>query len=199
MTSKTDKRAGEIDWPPQFDRTPAHERVRTAKYSKTFHESISHIKTELLKRMDVDDWRLSTAAPHRKNDGMPYANANPDDPSVVVRWSDDGNQYAIACDHYTDWRDNARTIGLYIHEKRKMADRPVTTGQDEFATARLPSGDEAIAADPAPHDVLGVPEDASPEQIKEAYRKRAKETHADTGGDTEQFKRVQRAKEKLLG
>ena len=198
MASPTDRTAGEVDWPPSFERTSPTERKRTSKFSVTFHEAVQSIQTQL-DRLGVDDWRLSTASPHREKDGMPYANAKPDDPTVVVRWSMDGEQFAVACDHYTDWRDNARSIALYIEEKRKMSDRPVTTGQSEFATARLPSGDEdATVAEPPAHAVLGIDRDATDEEIEQAFRKRAKETHADQGGDTEAFKRVKRAKEAML-
>jgi hypothetical protein len=200
MPSRTDKTGGEIDWPPQFERIPLRERHRTSKFSVTFHQAVQHIEQELLNRVGADDWRLSTAAPHRKDDGMPYANANPDDPAVVVRWTTDGQQYAVACDYYTDWRDNARAIGLYIREKRKMSDRPVTTGQDEFATARLPSGDEddAIAAEPPAHEVLDVAPDAPDGVVEAAARQKVKQVHPDHGGDPEAFQRVQRAKEVLL-
>jgi len=198
MTSPTDRTAGEIDWPPAFERTSAADRRRTSKFSKTFHQSVEAIETQL-DRLGVDDWRLSTAAPHRKKDGMPYANASPDDPSVVVRWTMDGAQYAVACDHYSDWRDNARAIGLYIEEKRKMSERPVTTGQSEFATARLPSGEgEATAAAPPAHRVLGVDSDASEREVRDAYRERLKEVHPDHGGTPAEFKRVKNAKEAML-
>ncbi|CCQ34286.1 heat shock protein DnaJ domain protein [Halorhabdus tiamatea SARL4B] len=197
--STTDCTAGEIDWPAGFERTDPADRVRTSKFSVTFHDAISELEDELLERVDADDVRISTAAPHRKSDGRPYADANPDEPSVVVRWTKDGDQYAVACDHYTDWRDNARAIGLYVREKRKMASRPVVTGQDEFATARLPSGDEdAIAGQKPPNEVLGVEPDADPATVREAFRERAKETHADVGGSSEAFKRVKRAKEAML-
>ena len=206
MTSSTDQTAGEVDWPAQFERTPAAERERTSKFGVTFHETLRRIETELMSRVGADDWRVSTAAPHRKNDGMPYANANPSDPAVVVRWSKDGQQFAVACDHYTDWRDNARAIGLYIREKRKMSDRPVTTGQTEFATARLPSGNEdaIVASGPSdesqePHEILDVAPDAPEEVVEAAYRQKTKTAHPDQGGSAEELQRVRRAKEALLG
>lgn len=208
MTSKADRTSGEIDWPPRLDRTSPSERKRTSKFSVTFHDAVDEVESELLDRLGADDWRLSTAAPHRKRDGMPYADANPSDPGVVVRWTMDGDQYAVACDHYTDWRDNARAIGLYISEKRKMSDRPVVTGQSEFATARLPPADEdAIAAPPAhaepdldPYEVLGVSEDAPEAVVRGAARQLQAHYHPDSGEepDREKFRQVTKAKKEVL-
>lgn len=190
----------DIDWPVGFERTPAGERTRNNRFEKTLRQSIDDLVADL-ERVGVDDWRLDTGAQHQKqNPRYPYANASPDDPGAVVRWSMDGEQYAVACDAYSRLRDNIRSMFLYVREKRKMEDRPVETGESEFANARLPSGDgDIVAADPPAHKVLGVSQDASEDEIKQAYRERVKETHADQGGDSEAFKRVQRAKETLLG
>ncbi|EJK81605.1 J domain-containing protein [Agrobacterium sp. SHOUNA12C] len=49
-----------------------------------------------------------------------------------------------------------------------------------------------------PYDILGVGRDASDEQIKAAYRKRAKGAHPDSGGDAEAFGRLKKAHELLL-
>jgi molecular chaperone DnaJ len=43
------------------------------------------------------------------------------------------------------------------------------------------------------YELLGVPRDASPEDIKRAYRRRAREHHPDAGGDEEAFKQVTHA------
>jgi hypothetical protein len=192
MTSKMDRTAGEIDWPTWAERTPANEQERTSKYSVTQTQAIKRLQTELLDRVGADDWRLSTAAPHRKRDGLPYADSNPSDPAAVARWSKDGDQYAVACDRYDDLRDNIRTIGLYVEEKRKMSNRPVKTGQDEFATARLPPGDDEGAVIVAgggvqqePHEVLGVSPDASDAVVRGAFRELVKRAHGDHGGNGE--------------
>ena len=50
------------------------------------------------------------------------------------------------------------------------------------------------------YEVLGVPEDADREAINQAYRERATEAHPEAGeeGDTEQFERLQTAREQAL-
>lgn len=48
-----------------------------------------------------------------------------------------------------------------------------------------------------PYPVLGIDPDATKEEIKEAYRKKAKIHHPDTGGDEEKFKEVQKAYERI--
>ena len=205
MTSRTDRTGGEIDWPDFAERTDPRSRERTSKFSVTLASALSDIESELEDRLEVTDYRISTAAPHRKRDGRPYADANPDDPGVVVRWSKDGEQYCVAADHYTDLRDNARAIGLYIEEKRKMGNRPVHTGQDEFATARLPPGDDEEAAvvvaggaQRPPHEVLGVAPDAPEPVVKGAYRELLKERHPDHGGSAAELRELNDAKDALL-
>ena len=47
------------------------------------------------------------------------------------------------------------------------------------------------------YTVLGVARTASPEEIKKAYRRRARECHPDAGGDEEEFKRVTHAHQVL--
>jgi len=47
------------------------------------------------------------------------------------------------------------------------------------------------------YTVLGIERDASPDEIKKQYRKRALETHPDRGGNIEEFKRLAKAKDVL--
>lgn len=189
-----------LDWPAGFERTDAANRERNNRYEATLRESIDDLETEL-DRLGVDHWRLSTDARHQKrNPNYPYADAVPDDPSAVVRWSMDDEQFAVACDAYSRLRDNVRTLDMYIREKRKMEQRPVETGESEFANARLPSGDDSdsvIASEP-PHDVLGVARDADPEEVRKAFRQKARTLHPDQGGSEQEFKRVREAREAML-
>jgi DnaJ-class molecular chaperone len=49
----------------------------------------------------------------------------------------------------------------------------------------------------SPFTVLGLKQDCTEEEFKAAYRKRTKETHPDTGGTAEDFKKVQAAYEAI--
>jgi len=188
---------GSIDWPAGFDRTPADEREPNRSFEVSLSDAFGNLEAEL-RRQEVDDYRYEFDARARKKDQRPYSRANPDDASFVVRWTKDGNQYAVACDAYSRLRDNVHAVGKYINEKGRMQRRPVTTGKSEFANAQLPSGDEeaVVAAEPA-YAVLGVDPDASDAEVRDAYRDQLTEVHPDQGGSEEAFREVQRAKEVL--
>ena len=191
----------DVDWPNRFDRTPAAERKRTSKFKAPFRQTLEELADEM-DRLDVTEWRFSADMPFLNDDpNTPYKDAEKhvEDPAVVVRWSKDGEQFAVACDEYSDVRDNLRATYLYIIEKRKMQARPIKTGFDEFATARLPAGDEdAVVASKPPHEVLGVDPDASREEVVAAFRERVKETHPDQGGSQTAHRRVLDAREAML-
>lgn len=131
-----------LDWPEGWDRTPPAERTRNNRFKKGLHASVTDLATEL-ERVGATDWELSTAAEHQSgNSAYPRRGAAPDDPGAVARWQMEGERYAAACDAYSRLRDNIRSLYLYVKEKRKMEERPVTTGQSEFSNVRLPSPDD---------------------------------------------------------
>lgn len=187
-----------LDWPDGFERTPASEREPNHNFEATLGQTTSDLETEL-DRLDPERWRVSIGNQHTKSNGLPLHNANPDDPGFALYWRKDGEQFAVACDAYSRLRDNVREVYLWVHETRLRGNREVETGETEFAAARLPSGDDdAITTPVPPAEVLDVSPNASPEEVREAYRERVKEVHPDQGGSEEEFHRVERAKEKLL-
>lgn len=50
----------------------------------------------------------------------------------------------------------------------------------------------------APHEVLGVPEAASPSELRAAFKRRALESHPDKGGSSAAFQQVLAAYELLV-
>ncbi|MFC4437725.1 MULTISPECIES: J domain-containing protein [Natrialbaceae] len=186
-----------LEWPPEFDRTLSSERTRNKNFDVSLSKAFDDLEAEL-SRLDVDDFRYSFDAQQRKSDQRPYTRANPDDPGFVLRWSMDGEQYAVACDRFSRLRDNVRTFGRYVREKRKTEQRPVVTGEPEFANARLPPADEEpIAAEVPPHEILDVAPDANEFEIRRAFREKIKDAHPDTGGSTAEFRRIKGAKEAM--
>lgn len=189
-----------INWPPNFERTPSAERSPNRSLDVTLSKAFDDLETTL-DRLGVDDYDYEFDAQQRKTDKRPYSRARPDDPSFVLRWSMGGEQYAVACDRYSRLRDNVRTVGMYLEEKRKMEGRPVATGESEFANARLPPADDDVVvaeASRAPHDVLEVAPDAPAHVVRGAYRELLQERHPDKGGSREEFVELQEAKEAML-
>ena len=191
-----------LDWPAGFERTPESERERNRSFEATLGSTTSELATEM-DRMGVDHWRGEIANAHTKSNGLPLHNANPDDPGFVLRWTDD-EQFAVACDASPKLRDNVRYVLKWVHETRMRSQRPVKTGDSEFAAARLPpgDGDDVVAGtatkQPA-HKVLGVAPDAPENVIESAARARKAETHPDKeDGDREEFQRVVDAEEVMI-
>ena len=190
-----------IDWPDEFPRTDPKDRERyPGGFRVTRSTAFGNVLDELRTWDGVTDVQLDSGAEHQKrNPNKPYANATYENPGVVVYFTKDGEQMAAACDRWDNPRDNAQDLYYYLHETRMQEQRGTVTAESEYKKLRLPSGDEDVeAAEPPAHAILGVDRDADREEIKQAFRDRAKETHTDAGGSTEQFKRVKRAKEEML-
>jgi hypothetical protein len=193
-----------LDWPTGFDRTDELNREPNRRIKVSLAQAFDEVEQELSRLgVDEDSYRYDFDAQQRKTDQRPYSRANPDDPGFVLRWKMDAANYAVACDAYTRLRDNVRAVGLYLREKRKMEQRPVETGESEFANARLPPAGEdqavvaAEAATPA-HQILGVDPDASDDEVREAARERLFEAHPDHGGSTTDVEKVRNAREAML-
>ena len=190
-----------LDWPAGFERTPESEQEPNRSFEATLGQTTQQLAAEM-GRMDVDAWRGEIANAHTKSNGLPLHNANPDDPGFVLRWTDGDEQFAVACDVSPRLRDNVRTVYRWVHETRMRGNRPVKTGDTEFAAARLPPGDDDVtvassSATPA-HGVLGVRKDAPEDVVKAAARAQKADRHPDNGGSREEFQEVVEAEEVML-
>jgi len=196
----------ELQWPSGFDRTPTEERT---KYPGGFEVSRRKAFNSILKemsKMDAVNVDVQTAAPHTaKNPNIPYKDRDPEDPAVVVYFDRDGQRFAVPCDRWNNLRDNARAIAKYLDAKRAIERYGVATVETEMSTQALPSGDDdVVVADDgsteAPHEVLGVAEDAPDDVVKAVARRLSANVHPDQeDGDQAEFKRIQQAKEAMVG
>ena len=178
-----------LNWPEGIDRTDPEDRDDCNKFSVSLAKTRRDLSTEM-DLMGVDQWRIEEVG------------GGGGDPGVVVRWKDDGVEYAAACDKWDTKTANLREAYLWVNETRMRSQRPVETADDSFAAARLPSGDEDSLDLPAKTEamaILGVEPGADDERIKEAYRARIKDAHADQGGSSEAAKEVIDAYQKLTG
>ncbi|MCC6525802.1 MAG: J domain-containing protein [Polyangiaceae bacterium] len=66
------------------------------------------------------------------------------------------------------------------------------------AATRADGARSAAAAPESAWQILGVARDATAEELKRAFRRRALETHPDRGGDAAAFRRVKAAYERAL-
>jgi hypothetical protein len=201
----------EVEWPDGFERTPPGER---GKYPHGSGFRVDRRKAfenilEQLKQLGAEEVRIDSGA-HEKtvNPNLLTQESDPDDPSVVVYFSKNGEDFAVPCDKWDNVRDNAQAIANYLDAKRALDRYGVKTVESEFTTQKLPPGEEERQeeqhgddgfGDKPPHKVLGVASDADDEEIKAAARALKKEYHPDTGGDIAKFNRVLEAEKLLLG
>lgn len=192
----------DIDWPDSFERTPSEDREPySGGFRVTRSVAFQNVLDELRTWDGVTDVQLDSGAEHQQqNPNKPYANSSFDDPGVVVYFTKDGEKMAAACDRWDSPRDNAQDLYHYLHETRMQEQRGTVTAESEYDKLRLPSGDGGVvAAEPAPHEVLGVSPDASKSEVRGAFRDRVKSVHPDqNGGESEAFQRVKNAKEEML-
>lgn len=176
-------------WPNQQARTRPVDR-RDASFQVDIRRAFS----ELVRNLDLlgtSDVIITTDLPVRR-DGTLYADiAEPNDIGVSVFFDRKTKPFAIACDTFRKVRHNLRAIGLTIDALRAI--------QRYGATSMLEQAFTGFAALPPPQaeepwwEVLGVMRVATPEVIKDSFRKLANVHHPDKGGDAELMKRVNKA------
>lgn len=123
-------------------------------------------------------------------DGLPRSGQRiPDDPGVAVYFELDGKQRCIPCDHYTKIEQNLAAVAAVIEALRTIERH----GSEMFEAAftgftALPSPDTVSA----PHWRTVLETDSHDiDEVKKQYRRRARETHPDYGGNKEDFNLVQ--------
>ncbi len=156
----------------------------------------AHFLAEELRRLKAAKEVLSTNV-KRRVDGVPYSNqAQPNDPGVAVYFELKGKPVSLACDKWNRVEDNVWAIAKHIESLR---------GQERWGVGSIEQAFRGYMALPAPGEssasdwwkTLGVPINATPDQVRSAYRILAKKHHPDLGGDPEFFRRLQSAMEKF--
>ena len=164
-----------------------------------------------------------------RRDGYPKANARPEHPGVVVEWQIGEAWYRRAAEKYDRWQDNVRAIALTLEALRAVERWGAVSGEQyEGFRLELEAGalgiegeagegaTRASTAMPIPRRgrmgrreaadflrehgrVTYDPLDADTEFVESAYRRAAHKLHPDAGGDAEEFRKLQEARDVLLG
>jgi len=170
-------RAYPLQWP--------HGRPRTkSRSSSSFKITPRRAYDELLdelKRFGAASPVVSSNAPLRQDGRGPYADAlddKLDDPGVAVYFMRKKRLVCLACDTYRTVFENVRALGLSIKALRDM-DRwgagQVLDQAFEGFTALPPPDSMGEAPDSAWWVVLGVSPDATEQDIRAAYKTKARE------------------------
>jgi len=175
-----------LPWPETDSRTPAAER-ESGRFDVGFRRTKREIG-DTFERMGVTEWQLHTVSGSRS------------DPGVVLTWTDEHGPHTIADDQYNSKKANLRNCYLWLRAQRKSDDRNIATaGSDALAAAALPSGsgdDDGLAR--PPHEILGLPKDASDPVVRARFKQLVKEGHADQGGDAD-IQALKTARDRLTG
>lgn len=149
-----------------------------------------------------------------RNDGYPYANANPDHPGVIVTIETDEGPLRFPCDTFDRMQDNFRAIALSLENLRRVDRYGVTKRAEQYRGFRAlpPAGmstvtmskTEAAEIVARSAGVTGDPTTAQSRILTDSdafermYRLAAKYTHPDAGGVPGAFEKLQDARRRLL-
>jgi hypothetical protein len=154
-----------------------------------------------LKAMGVPSWNVIISSDLKlRADGLPYSvqSTSGVDPGVAVYWRDgNGQRRCMAIDRYDRIADNLAAIAATIEAMRAIERHGGATILDRafMGFAALPAPAEQVK----PHELLGVKETASREEIEYAYRRLAMQFHPDRGGSGEEMAKYNAARDALLG
>lgn len=132
---------------------------------------------------------------------------------IFVLKGEDGllREYQYSCERYDLYIDNLRAIQLTLDRLWRISEEWMiesTHGAKGLLALlqgfRVPTSQSKLLAlpDPTtitpPHEILGVPADATIEEIKEKYRELSQLHHPDHGGDNKLMTQINQARDDML-
>lgn len=174
-----------LQWPDVRPRTP---RPSPSPFGVSGPRALEHLQDQV-RLLGGRNLVVSTNLPVGRFGQPKWDQRKPADPGVAAYFDLGGEAVCFACDKWDVVADNVRAIGRTIESFRGIdrwgVEDPIRIVIASFA---------ALPAQVEPwHEVLGVPADASRDQVDAAYRRLAKQLHPDAGGTHEGFVRLQEA------
>ncbi|HWN95027.1 MAG TPA: DnaJ domain-containing protein [Methylomirabilota bacterium] len=165
----SDPTAFPLQWPAGWPRTDAKLRER-AKFKQTLHSALTGLKREV---------QLLGGKTLVLSSNYTLGLENPKDCGVVAYFTYNASSVAIPCDRWLRIEHNVQAIALTIEAMRGME----RWGAKHMIEAMF-TGFKQIEARTGGlswWDILGVAPTATAEQIKTAYREKARVAHPDAG------------------
>lgn len=177
-----------LQWPIDYPRTKGRQRAR---FKNSFAKGRDMIINEV-RRLGGRGLVISTNIP-LKPDGYPYASSGVKlpDPGVAAYFTYEGAQVVLCCDKWDLIDDNVVAVAKAIEAMRGI-DRWGVSDMLKRAFTGFKTLPEARGNNW--WEILGVPENATAEEIKSAYRGKANIYHPDKPtGNAERFIQIQAA------
>jgi hypothetical protein len=182
-----------LQWPEGWSRTQSWKR-QSGKFDTTLGKARDGLLAEI-KRLGGLHPVISSNLKLRQ-DGLPYA-AQPklDDPGIAVYFDYKAKPMCFACDRYSKQEANLRAIELTI-----AALRGIERWGASDMIERAFTGFAAIGHQQPEHwsDVLGVPRNATRDEIETEWRRLRSLHHPDKGGNPQTFQTVKEAYEAAI-
>jgi hypothetical protein len=199
------KEAYPLTWPERWPKPKYRERARFSGYStvesktdgkpssykRTREHTIEEARVYLfaeLGRLGASNTILSSNLRLRA-DGNPVSGQRmPDDPSIAVYFQLRGKPFVLACGKWDRAQDNIWAIAKHVDALR---------GQERWGVGSIEQAFRGYTALPETSSgsswwtVLGVTINATPEQVKDAWRAKVKLHHPDNGSEPNHEKMVE--------
>ena len=180
-----------LTWPEGLPRT---ERKASSQFRTSLSAAINNVKKSLAAFGTDTGRRVEDVSVTSNVAGISFG--PPKDTGVAVWFTWEGAQRCIAVDRYPKVEDNLQAIHHILEARRtEMRHGGLHIVRQTF---------KGFVALPAPADakpwreVLGLTGPVTAEQVKAAYREKAKSAHPDTGGSREQMAALSRARDEAL-
>ena len=174
---------------------PLQTRRRRSPFSAPLAATLSTLSREL-RALDGKRVVLQMAITEAdlRLDGLPYADTRPEHPGVILAFDSKFGPLQYPTDEFAHWHDNLRAIALGMEALRRVDRYGVSKRGEQY------TGWRALPASTDSAGLISTREEAD-EFLRRwdgDWKRAARETHPDQGGDPDEFRTVMRAKE-LIG
>jgi len=187
---------------PTGQRTPPEQRQHS-RFKAPYSRTLAQLQHELRMLDAVEPVVLEAGYQlHEiRLDGLPRKGARPSDPAVIVSFGSRVGPPRYGCDTFWTHEDNLRAIALALEALRAVDRYGVTKRGEQYQgwSALPPTAQPGMSPEEAEAFIhhAAATSDEPGEQItlREAYRRAARRLHPDVGGDSEQWARLDRARQ----